>query len=128
MSILLYGCNAWTLTTRIEKKLDTTFIKQILRVTSHKIPAVRTRHAGHCWRSKDDLKSDVFLRTPSHGQPSIGPSATTYPQQLCTDTGCSLEDLLEAMADRDEFRETGKSVLVSQQDEMIMLMLYTQLF
>ena len=24
----------------------------------------RTRHAGHCWRSRDELISDVLLRTP----------------------------------------------------------------
>ena len=28
----------------------------------------RTRHAGHCWRSGDELTSDVLQWTPSHGQ------------------------------------------------------------
>ena len=28
----------------------------------------RTRHAGHCWRSRDELISDVLQWTPSHGQ------------------------------------------------------------
>ena len=28
------------------------------------IQARRTRHAGHCWRSRDELISDVFQRTP----------------------------------------------------------------
>ncbi len=28
----------------------------------------RTRHAGHCWRSKDELISDVLLWTPAYGQ------------------------------------------------------------
>ena len=28
----------------------------------------RTRHAGHCWRSSDELISDVLLWTPSHGR------------------------------------------------------------
>ena len=27
----------------------------------------RTRHAGHCWRSKDELISDVLLWTPAYG-------------------------------------------------------------
>ena len=27
------------------------------------IQARRTRHAGHCWRSKDEIVSDVLLRT-----------------------------------------------------------------
>ena len=28
----------------------------------------RTRHVGHCWRSKDKLRSDILLWTPSHRQ------------------------------------------------------------
>ena len=27
----------------------------------------RTRHAGHCWKNRDKLISDVLLWTPSHG-------------------------------------------------------------
>ena len=27
-----------------------------------------TRHEGHCWRSRDELISDVLLWTPSHGR------------------------------------------------------------
>ena len=27
----------------------------------------RTRHAGHCWRSRDELIRDVLLWTPTHG-------------------------------------------------------------
>ena len=57
----------------------------------------RTRHAGHCWRSKDELISDVLLWTPAYGQAKAGQPARTYIQQLCEDTGCSPEDLPEAM-------------------------------
>ena len=28
----------------------------------------RARHAGHCWRSRDELISDVLLWTPTHGR------------------------------------------------------------
>ena len=31
------------------------------------IQARRTRHAGHCWRSKDEIVSDVLLWTPAYG-------------------------------------------------------------
>ena len=55
--------------------------------------------------AKDELISDVFLRTPSHGRASVGRPARTYLQQLCADKGYSLKDLLEAMDDRDEWRE-----------------------
>ena len=65
----------------------------------------RTRHAGHCWRSKDELVSDVLLWTPTYDQAKAGRPARTYIQQLCEDTGCSPEDLPEAMNDREKWRE-----------------------
>ena len=61
-----------------------------------------TRHAGHCWRSRDELTSDVLLWTPTHGRAKAGRPARTYIQQLCEDTGCSLKDLPEAMNDREK--------------------------
>ena len=53
----------------------------------------RTIHAGHCWRSRDELISDVLLWTPTYGRAKAGRPARTYIQQLCEDTGCSPEDL-----------------------------------
>ena len=50
-----------------------------------------TRHAGHYWRSKDKLISDILMWTPSHGQANVGRPTRTYIQQLCADTGPSLE-------------------------------------
>ena len=55
----------------------------------------RTRHAGHCWRSRDELIGDVLLWTPKHGLAKAGRPARTYIQQLCEDTGCCPEDLPE---------------------------------
>ena len=74
VSILLYGCTIWTLTKRMEKKLDgnyTRMLRAILnkswgqhptkqQVYGHLSPITktiqvrRTRHAGHCWRSRDE--------------------------------------------------------------------------
>ena len=51
----------------------------------------RTRHAGRCWRSKDELTSDILLWTPSHGRAKAGWPARTYIQQLRADTGCNPE-------------------------------------
>ena len=51
----------------------------------------RTRHAWHCWRSRDELISDVLLWTPSYGRAKAGRPARTYKQQLCEDTECSPE-------------------------------------
>ena len=78
----------------------------------------RTRHAGHCWRSKDELISDVLLWTPAYGQTKAGRPARTYIQQLCEDTGCSPEDLPEAMNDREKWRERLMiSVLAARHDD-----------
>ena len=64
------------------------------------IQARPTRHAGHSLRSKDEPISDVLLWTPAYVQTKAGRPARTYIQQLCEDTGCSPEDLPEAMNDR----------------------------
>ena len=71
----------------------------------------RTRHAGHCWRSKDELVSDVLLWTPTYGRAKAGRPARTYIQQLCEDTGCNPEDLPEAMNDREKWRERVRDIL-----------------
>ena len=55
----------------------------------------RIRHAGHCLRIRDEPIGDIFLWTPLHGP------ARTYIKQLYADTRCNLEDLLEAMKDRE---------------------------
>ena len=125
VSILLYGYTTWTLTKRLEKKLDgnyTRMLRAILNKSKRQHPTKqqlyvhlppitktiqvrRTRHAGHCWRSRDELVSDVLLWTPTHGRAKAGRPARTYIQQLCEDTGCSPEDLPQAMNDRDKWRE-----------------------
>ena len=72
-----------------------------------------TRHAEHCWRSKDELISDVLLWTPSHGRAKAGRPARTYILQLCADTGCSPKDLtIEKGGDKGP----GISLLMARHD------------
>ena len=79
-SIMLYGCTTWTLTKQLEKKLDGNYARMLRAILnkswwqhptrhqlySHLPPIMktiqvrRTRHAGHCWRSRDKLISDVL--------------------------------------------------------------------
>ena len=73
----------------------------------------RTRHAGHCWRSWDELISDVLLWTPTYGREKARRPARTYIQQLCEDTGCCPEDLPEAMDDREKWRERVRDIRAS---------------
>ena len=74
------------------------------------IQVKQTRHAGHSWRSRDELVRDILLWTPSRGWTKAGRTARTYIQQLCADTGCSLEDLPGAMDDREGWRERVKEI------------------
>ena len=97
--------------------------EQVMEAAHHKAAAVRpstahhktmkvrrTRHAEHCWRSRDELISDVLLLTPLHGRATAGWPARTYILQLCADTGCSPKDLPEAMNDREGWRERVKDI------------------
>ena len=85
---------------------DSTHAWRFASQSSNKIIKVRrTRHAGHCWRSRDGLISDELQWTPSHGRTKVRRPARTYIQQLCEDTGCSPEDLPEAMNEREGWRE-----------------------
>ena len=76
-----------------------------------------TRHEGRCCRSRDELISDVLLWTPTYGHAKAGRPDRTYIQQHCEDTGCSLEDLPEAMNDREK-RGSGISVLAARHDDI----------
>ena len=97
ISILLYGCTTWTQTKQQEKKLDgnyTRMLRAILnkswrqhptkhQLYSHLPPIMktiqvrRTWHAEHCWRSRDELISDVLLWTLTYGLEKAGRPAWT---------------------------------------------------
>ena len=70
----------------------------------------RTRHAGHCWRSRDELVRDVLQWTPSQGRAKAGRPPRTYIQQLCADTGCNPEDLPKAMDDWEGWRQRVRNI------------------
>ena len=133
VSILLYGCTTCTLTKRLEKKLDGNYTRMLRTIlnksrqqhpTRHQlyvhlppitktIQARRIRHAGHCWRSRDELISDVLLWTPTYGRAKAGRPARTYIQQLCEDT--------EAMNDGEVARES--QVYLCWRYDMMMMMI-----
>ena len=126
MSILLYGCTTWTLTKKLHGNW-TRMLRAVLnrswrkhptkqQLYGHLLPISKTiqirwtRHAGHCWRSKGELISNVLLWTFSDWRAGVGRPARIHLQQLCMDTGCSLEDLPEAMDDREEWQEKVREI------------------
>ena len=130
VSILLYGCTTWTLTKRLEKKLEDNYTRRLLAILNKswrqqptknqlygRLPPItktiqvrRTRHAGLCWRSRDALINDVLPWTPTYGRAKAGRPARTYIQQLWEDTGSSPEELPEAMNDREKWRERVRDI------------------
>ena len=120
----------WTLTKWLEKKLDGNYTRMLRAIlnkswrqhsTRHQLyghlPPIkktiqvrRTRHAGHCWRSNDELISDVLRWTSTYGRAKAEQPARTYIQQLCEDTGDSPEELPEAMNDREKWRESVRDI------------------
>ena len=99
-----------TLTKHREKKLDGYYTRMLRAVLNKSLKqllskqqlfghlltilqTVKVRHAGHCWRNKDELISNVLLWTPTDGHTSVGWPAKIYIHQLCVDTACCLDEL-----------------------------------
>ena len=126
VSILLYGCTTSTLTKLLEKKLEGNYTRILWAILNKswrhhptkqqlhcQLPPItktiqvrRTRQARYCWGSRDELISNVFQGTLSHGRAKVGRPAKTYIQQLCADT----VDLPEAMDYRGEWRERVRHI------------------
>ena len=86
-SVLLYGCETWTLTQTLLKQLDGTYtriLRMILNVNwsqkvtnevqhgaiekiSRKIRRRFLKFAGHCLCRDDEVVSDLVLWEPTHG-------------------------------------------------------------
>ena len=124
VSILLYGCTTWTLTKRLEKKLDGNYTSNIEQVpgdtTPHETPTIRplafhqekilqvrrTWHAGHCWRSKGRARKWCTPMGPSHmaKQKQDDQPELTYSSYVMTQDR-NPEDLPGAMNDREKWRK-----------------------
>ena len=133
VSIPLYGCTTWTLTKWLEKTLDGNYTRMLRAIlnkswrqhpTRHQlyghlppitktIQARLTRHAGHCWRNRDELISDILLWTP-HIWPS---KSGTTSSQIHTGAMCGYGmwlwrpargDLISDILQRDLFTWTTK--------------------
>ena len=135
VSILLYGCTTWTITKRLEKKLDATTQKCWERYWTN--PGDNTPRDSNCtatclpsrklYRLDEPDTPDTAgeARTSTYGQAKAGRPARTYIQQLCEDTGCNPEDLPEAMNDREKWREMFKDIRADDDDIYIYIYIYT---
>ena len=129
-SVLLYGSSTWTLTKKLEKTIDGTYtrmLRAVLNVSwkshptkarlygplppvSHTIRLRRLTFAGHCWRSKDEIVSDLILWHPKHGRAPRGRPRKTYINQLLDDTQLQRDNIEAAMSDRETWRHLSDEV------------------
>jgi hypothetical protein len=123
-SVLLYGCEAWTVTPKISKQLDGCYTRMLRSVfnihwsqhmtnkelygdlprVSNKIRERRVRFAGHCYRRSDEAAAKTIHWIPKHGYRKPGRPAITHIDLLKRDTGLEVEELKTAMQDRKIWR------------------------
>ena len=122
-SVLLYESSTWTLTKKLETKLNG-YCTKILRVVNnvkwqqrisnnvlyHNLPKItntiasrRVSFARHCFRSKE-VTHKLILWEPKCGKNTRGRPARNFINQLTDDTNLDKEDLETAMSDRDYWK------------------------
>jgi hypothetical protein len=130
-SILLYGCESWTLTETQEKSLNGTYTKMLrvavnthwsshtpntelygnLPAVSDKIACRRLQLAGHCHRHPELSTQPLVLWEPKHGVRGRGRPRTNFVDSLKRDTGASDAKELAALM---ESRKVWRSILVDR--------------
>ena len=121
-SILLYGSETWTMKAELKQRLDGTYTRLLMKVKNlnwrnhpnkaliyGELPPIsttlaqrRSMFAGHCFRAKDQVVSDVLLwRLP---QANRGARKLCYPDTICRDTNLTLEELKESMMNRETWK------------------------
>ena len=125
-SILLYGCESWTVTTKIERSLNGTYTRMLRKVLNvqwwthttnaalygdlppvgSKIAARRMQLAGHCYRHPELCAHDLVLWQPVHGHRTRGKPRQTYVDTLRQDAGgATVSELETLMEDRQTWRK-----------------------
>ena len=127
-TVLLYGCESWTLTKDMERSLNGTYTRMLrmalnknqyllnmnnatlygigkLPILSTKIAERRLRLAGHAARHPELTLNKVLLWEPLHGTSRRGRPKQTFVDVLRRDTGLrETSEMSTLMADRVEWR------------------------
>ena len=88
----------------------------------------RTRHAGHCWRSKDELISDVLRWTPTYGREKAGRPARTYSNYVRTRDVTLKTCRRLGVIGRSGESGSGISVLTARHDDDIYIYIYIYIY
>ena len=69
------------------------------------------RFSGHCWRSKNEVVSNLVLWEPKHGKRSVGGQARTFVDLLEADTGVPGDCLPAVMDNRVGWRKNAMGMV-----------------
>ena len=126
----MYGAESWTLTKKLERKINgcyTRLLRMVLNVhwsqhltnvelygnipiVSDKIKERRLKLAGHCVRHTEEMASKLILWEPVHGRSRRGRPPISYIDTLKKDTELdSVTEIRTAMMDRNTWRGYVKS-------------------
>lgn len=124
-SILLYGAEGWTLTDKLESRLDGCYTRLLMMVKnlcwknhptreeiygdlpkiSDVVRGRRLNFAAHCARRLNEPVSSLVFWNPSQGARAQGRPRLTYPKLLSQDAGIGNQELLKLMLDRVQWRK-----------------------
>ena len=125
-SVLLYGCETWTLNKKMNKSLDGCYTRMLRRIQnvswrqhmtnkelydglpniSQVIRLRRLRFAGHCYRQHQDPVSELVVWRPKHGTSKRGCPVKTFVDILKEDTNLNNEEeLAVCMKDRSVWKK-----------------------
>ena len=132
--ILLYGSETWTLSKKMEKRLDGTYTRLLMRAQnlswkrhpsisqiygnlpriSTLVKSRRLQFAGHCYRAESEIASSLLLWNPvsnlTRGR------KLSFPDVISRDAGIRKQELGTAMADREVWRGIVDSVISTAVD------------
>ena len=134
-SILLYGAEGWTLSNRLEARLDGCYTRLLMMVLnlnwkdhptreeiyaglpkiSEIVRGRRLNFAAHCVRRLKEPVSQLVFWTPTQGRRAQGRPRLTYPTLLSKDAGISQHELRNLMQDRVNWR---KFIMASDRDQI----------
>jgi len=122
-AVLLYGCETWSLSKKLEQELDgcyTRMLRMALNISwrehvtdellygdlpkiTTKIRTRRLKLAGHCARHPEEA-SNLVLWVPDRGSKGRGRPTNMFIDTLTRDTGLQLEEMHACMQDKGQWR------------------------
>ena len=131
-SVLLYGCESWTLSASLKKSLDgcyTRMLRVVMNIDPHehitnkhlygglpklsdRVASRKMKLAGHCHRHQELPASKLVLWEPTHGRRLRGHPTLTYVDVLKQDAGANnSQELAGCMEDWQDWNLRWKARL-----------------